>query len=391
MSTTDEAIVLRGVTWGHTRGLLPVIGASSAWADRTADRVAVIWEARSLWDFGEGDLTSIAQQYDLMVIDHPLVGDAVSQGLLVDLAGDAAFVAEAHADSVGDSQRTYCADGAVWALPVDAACQVAAWRPDLFENVGVAVPTTLAEVHALPVALPIAMAAAPVDVWCMWLALCIGAGEEPLRSEGRAVTREVATAAYDELERLVQRAGPEWLGRNPIDVLRMLSSGDRAAYIPFVFGYSNYSRPGYSRNLLRFGPSPSSSRTPATTVLGGAGVAVSGVSPHREDAIDLARWLASKECQSGPYLEAGGQPGRLSAWRSPLGQMLAGTYFSDTEAALQRAYHRPISVGMRRFQTLAGDRLLAALRAHERPDAVIDDIDRWWATVGSPAGDRPLE
>lgn len=390
MTISAEPIVLRGVTWGHTRGVLPVVGACAAWSDRTADRVIVNWDVRSLWDFGEGDLAAIAERYDLMVIDHPLVGDAVAQGLLVDLAEDGRSAAESAADSIGNSQKTFCADGSVWALAVDAACQVAAWREDLFDDVGAAVPRTLAEVHELPTALPIALAAAPVDLWCIWLGLCLGAGEEPLRGPQVAVSRDVAVTAYAELERLIRRVGSHWLGRNPIQVLRLMSSCDVAAYVPFVFGYSNYARPGFSRYSLRFGSSPAFSQNTPRTTLGGAGVAVSGRSRRRDDATGVARWLASGECQAGPYLDAGGQPARLSAWRSPRAKVLAGTYFADTELAVERAFHRPTTVGMRRFQTLAGDRLLAALAENERPATVMDDIDRWWATVhkSTPASER---
>ena len=55
--------------------------------------------------------------------------------------------------------------------------------------------------------------------------------------------------ALRELAGLCDPAIFEW---NPIAVYEALSRRDDLAYCPFAYGYSNYSRAGYSENLLIF-------------------------------------------------------------------------------------------------------------------------------------------
>jgi multiple sugar transport system substrate-binding protein len=72
-----ERLVLRGITWDHPRGLQPLLATAGAYAAH-ADGVVVEWEARSLLGFGEDPLEVLAGRYDLLVIDHPFVGEAAS-------------------------------------------------------------------------------------------------------------------------------------------------------------------------------------------------------------------------------------------------------------------------------------------------------------------------
>ena len=61
--------------------------------------------------------------------------------------------------------------------------------------------------------------------------------------------------ALAELRKLVVLCDPACLGRNPIRTHELMSRADdpRAAYCPFAYGYSNYSRPGYAKHLLKAG------------------------------------------------------------------------------------------------------------------------------------------
>ena len=76
--------------------------------------------------------------YDLVVFDHPFIGDIARGRLMVPfddyLSGDQRSFFEA--DSVGSSWQSYARDGHQWALPIDAACQVASYRPDLMSPYG---------------------------------------------------------------------------------------------------------------------------------------------------------------------------------------------------------------------------------------------------------------
>ena len=77
MTTTT----LKGMTWDHPRGYDPLAACSALWRERTG--VAVTWERRSLQDFESFPVDELARQYDLIVIDHPHVGQVTREGCLL--------------------------------------------------------------------------------------------------------------------------------------------------------------------------------------------------------------------------------------------------------------------------------------------------------------------
>ena len=80
--------------------------------------IEVEWQRRSLRDFGVQPIEDLAQQFDLLVIDHPFAGRAKALGCLLDLRP--LFPADFHAmlevQSVGPSTRCYDYGG-LWGLP----------------------------------------------------------------------------------------------------------------------------------------------------------------------------------------------------------------------------------------------------------------------------------
>ena len=81
-------ITLRGMTWDHARGFDPMVATSAAYA-RTHPGVTITWERRSLQAFADRPISEMAATYDLMVIDHPHVGEVAKQGNLLPLDGRA--------------------------------------------------------------------------------------------------------------------------------------------------------------------------------------------------------------------------------------------------------------------------------------------------------------
>jgi multiple sugar transport system substrate-binding protein len=139
---------------------------------------AVRWDRRDLYSFGEGDLSTFTDRYDLVIFDHPFVGDACSKNWLLDLsqflnADDRQMFGE---DAVGASWRSYSYNGGIWALPIDTAAQTAAWRADLLERHDLATPRSLDEVLALSGrasahGLSIGWPSVPTDLMCTMLSL----------------------------------------------------------------------------------------------------------------------------------------------------------------------------------------------------------------------------
>jgi multiple sugar transport system substrate-binding protein len=120
-----------------------------------------------------------------------------------------------------------------------------------------------------------------------------------------------------------------------------MAAGDEIVYVPFGFGYTNYSRAGVKvpiryANIAGPGPDPA-----AGAILGGAGCAISAKCKDVEAAVEYLTWMHQPEHQAGAYFENGGQPGLRSAWTSAEDDREAGGFFSGTLETLDKTYLRP--------------------------------------------------
>src|SRR5690606_1170213 len=118
------------MTWSHPRGYDPMVATAGIWRERTGMEIA--WEKRSLQDFESFPVEELARAYDLIVIDHPHVGQVTAEACLLplDVPGREAEAEALAAGSVGRSFASYQWQGRQWALPIDAATQVMAYRAD---------------------------------------------------------------------------------------------------------------------------------------------------------------------------------------------------------------------------------------------------------------------
>jgi len=321
--------------------------------------VRIEWEIRTLQDFADASVTRLAQEYDLLVIDHPSVPGAAEAGALLPLDEwmTASFVQNQAAHSVGRSYESYVHNGHLWALAIDAATPVSGWRPDLLDTP----PATWAELLDLARAGMVAIPAIPIDSLMHFFMLCVSLGEEPLQRYEIVVKDDIGREALDLLRSLLALCDPICLARNPIATWEALSSGDRVAVCPFAYGYSNYARDGYAHHRISFGGLPSLPGGQALrSVLGGAGLAVSARSPHRDVCVSYAEFVASPACQSRLYFESGGQPGHRAAWLDDEVNRRSHNFFRDTLATLDAAWLRPRFSDYPSFQ----DRAAAVIHEH---------------------------
>jgi len=388
MSATVE---LRGVTWRHERGIDPLVATAARFAADTGVRVS--WEARSLQGFADQAIPVLAERYDLLVFDHPHVGEIVSSGALLALDEllDSAFLADQEAGSVGPSYASYVWDGHVWGLAIDAAGHVAAYRPDLLDRLEVRPPQTWDDVWALDetarkAGLRIALPNKAVDAVCSLLSLCANAGIDPYTSRERVVPRELGLERLDVLSRLTAASPPEAFEWDPIRLLDHMAEGDEVVYCPMLFGYSNYSRPGFRSRLVRFSPIPSNGLGPRGGVIGGAGLGISARCEHVDAARDYAQYVASPEIQRLLYTSSGGQPGHRAAWLDPHANELAYDYFRDTLQGLDAGYLRPRYEGAVLVHSQAGEQLWRFLRDRGDPDALLDRLDALYRRSLEPNG-----
>lgn len=347
-------ILLEGITWNHTRGFVPKVAAAQRFAELNPG-VEIRWSKRSLLDFGEYPVEKLAERFDLLVIDHPYVGFAAEHALFRPLDGllPADVLGDLALNSVGASHRSYRWENHQWALPVDAACPVAHWRPDLLDRAGVPVPQTWAEVQALIRRGHVIAPLIHTDAIHVFYMFCHALGETPFAAGGDApfVSRATGLAALELGRELAAALPAACLAMNPIAALETLAHTDDAWYCPFAFGYSNYARPHYAPHLVASGePVRWLNDVPLVTTLGGTGIAITPRCAHPEVAARFAAFLTSPTQQRGLYFEAGGQPAHLTAWLDDQVNRNSHDFFRRTLPALDRAWLRPRYAGYLHFQ-----------------------------------------
>ena len=353
-------------------------------------QVEIAWARRSLQEFADQPLERLAEQFDLLVIDHPCVGLAARTGALLGLSRylpQEALQAQER-DSVGPSHLSYRFAGEQWALAIDAAAPVSACRPDLLARHGGA-PATWGELIALGRKGVVACPSIPLDVYGNFLNLCASLGGVVFPDAETVAVRETGVAALEMLRELAAVVPARFFSLDPIRTLEVMAREDAWAYCPFTYGYSNYARRGYARRRLRFGEvvRVAPGIAPAT-MLGGAGLAVSAGSRHRELAVAYARFVTSPEVQRGLYFEAGGQPALRSAWLDEEVNRASSHFFRDTLPVLERAFVRPRHCGYLGFQDHAGLLVHAYLREGGAAAAVLEELNALYRSSLDRCGER---
>lgn len=343
---------LRGITWDHIRGYGPLQASILPYETQTG--IQIIWDKRSLKDFGDTSLDELSRGYDLIIMDHPHSGMASASRCIVPLDEilNLEVLHAASSNSVGPSFASYWYDNHQWALPIDAACQVSCRRQDLLQKQGV--PQKWNDVFHLAEELKskklfIGMALCPTDCNCSFLTLCAQLGH-PVE-ENKFTTITTGQEALTTLQRLYDVSHSESSTWNPIRLYDYMASSDEIAYSPLAFGYTNYARESYAPNQLLYGAIPGKHHA----LLGGAGIAVSAYSDFKNEAATYAAWLCSEKYQSTIYVEAGGQPAHKKAWTNKKANGITGSFFAETLETMGAAYVRPRNLQWPLFQVELGE------------------------------------
>ena len=345
MPNSTSVIKLRGMTWDHARAIDGLIACADVLGERFG--VEIEWERRSLLAFGDQHIAEFAGQFDLMVIDHPHIPDAVvanSVLALEPLLGPAR-IAELARESVGESHNSYIYRGQVWALAVDTAAQVSANR----RGAQLRVPPFWDQVLRDAASGKVLWPYKPVDAFSTFATLLAQLGK-PLARRDEPLNPEAAREALSLMISLAKLV-PDWCAEaNPIDVAEALSAGEDFDYAVALFGYTNYSRAGFRPHLLEYEDIPSLDGRATGSELGGAGIAVSSATQHPEICAQVASYLAGAEAQAGLYGLGGGQPGNLVAWLDPKLNAATSQFFRHTLRTLERAWVRPRVLGWPDYQ-----------------------------------------
>jgi len=353
----SENIILKGITWNHSRGFTPMTATAQRFSELNP-RVTITWEKRSLQQFADLSIQQLAERYDLLVIDHPWAGFAAKTNSILpfDEYLPNEFLKDQELNSVGQSYESYHYNQHQWALPIDAATPVAASRPDLLKKHGLGVPKNYNELLSMAMRGLVAFPAIPIDSLMTFYTFCCSLGEDPCLQEDVVISNNTGIKALKFYRELAKEIDSACFDRNPIQTYEAMTLGDEIAYCPFAYGYSNYSRDGYARKLLHFHDMITLNGTSnLRSALGGTGLAVSANCKNVDVAMQYAAYVASPQCQSSLYTDTGGQPGHLLAWTNKENDCKTHNYFGNTLPALQRAYLRPRYFGHMFFQDHAGD------------------------------------
>lgn len=324
------------MTWDHPRGYRCLEAASAAYA--AMHDVRIVWDRRSLQAFADAPIDAIAGRYDLIVLDHPHVGMIAESACLLPLR----MPDEPAAVSLGGSLESYVWNGALWAYPIDAACQVAVRRGDLCPSEPGSWEDLLDGTFAGPFVTPLL----PVDAFDMMMTLIAGRGEEALPfSDTQFCSDANGVLSLTVLKRLYKAGPAEAVGWNPIKVLEALSTTDEFAFSPCLFGYINYARPGFRPHTLDYCDLPSFRGTDKKRgILGGTGLGISARGDHPDAARAFAEWVASEPVQSGVYLENEGQPGHRRTWLSRRDDPRYARFLKGAFHTMDNAWTRPRDV-----------------------------------------------
>lgn len=332
--------------------------------------VRIEWHKRSLQAFADAPMEALAGQFDLLVIDHPHAGLVAKTQCLVplDTLGRDNELQLLARQTVGPSHPSYHYDGHQWALAIDAATQVASYRPDLISTP----PSSWDEVLELAKAGKVIWPCKPVDSLMSFMTLAASFGT-PCRSDAKTplILPGAARSVLEHLCQLASNVPPECTSMNPPQAYERMVESDQFVYCPLGYGYTNYSREGYRRRKLTYTNIPGI----RGSTIGGTGLAISRRCRHLDVAADYVFWVAGDEIQKTLYFDAGGQPGNAAAWDDDRCNQLSHNFFINTRATLERVYLRPRYSGYLEFQDKGGDIVNAALRSRLSIERAVVELE----------------
>ncbi len=372
-------MTFRGLTWDHPRGF-DALAEAARRVNAGRDTPLIQWEKQPLEGFESAPVADLAAGYDLLVLDHPHIGEAVASDCLTPLEDifTAAQIAGWARDSIGPAFRSYRWQGRTWALPLDVATQVMARRPDRIATP----PESWDEMLDLGRRLPVALSLAGPHAMLTLISLAASCGDWP---RGEAFLPDAAAlAALDLMHRLhaLRPVGSEAL--NPIALSQAMASGDDIALVPLIFGYSTYAvgRPG--RHPLSFSDTL---REPggAGGVLGGTGIAFSHRCRPTPDLLAHVGWLMRPDTQSRFIPAHGGQPSARSAWADAGVNAAAGGFYRLTSATAETALLRPRFDGYIAFQSRASEVVRQALATRAEDTDTLCNLRTLWRAARAAA------
>jgi multiple sugar transport system substrate-binding protein len=367
--------ILKGMSWDHPRGFDPMVATAEEFTKKHPD-YEIVWEKRSLQAFADRPIEQMAFDYDLMIIDHPHVGEASRKDLLIELDNHDQYKKNLEIltkQSVGVSHKSYEFNNHQFALAVDAATPVSAYRSDLIDKI----PNTYEEVLSLAEKKKVMWPIKPVDSVSSFNTIAANIGNPINKNDQEFIGKNDGIFILEMMKRLADLNPRECLTMNPIETLEYMSTNDDIVYCPLLYGYSNYGRKNFRNSLINFSNIPSFNQDKnncSGSQIGGTGLAISKTTKHLDVALEYTFWVASAECQKDLYYYSGGQPGNLEAWNDKSINTDCNNFFKDTLETLENAWLRPRFDGYMYYQDVAGTIINQYLLNDISSEKVIEEL-----------------
>jgi multiple sugar transport system substrate-binding protein len=365
---------IKALTWDHPRGYNAL--AAAARRQEVIDAgLDIQWDKQPLEGFESHPIADLCARYDLVVLDHPHIGEAVGGNCLRSLESvfGQAVVDGLASESIGPSLSSYRYAGSHWALPLDAATQVMALRDDL---IGGGAPQTWDDVLDLSRRTgKVALSLAGPHAALSFLSIATAFGEPPAESDPDVlVSPKTGQAVYELMAELASLSPRSVLSQNPIGILGHMAEENDVILCPLIYGYVNYAAP-VEGQAITFANAPRNTPggRPGST-LGGTGI---GISKRCDPSPELKAhllWLMSSEAQIGFIPGHDGQPSRREAWHDAQVNGRWGGFYESTAATLEAAYVRPRHDGYITFQGKASALLREAFEAQSGASGVVASL-----------------
>ena len=366
-------ITLKGMTWDHSRGFDPMLATSKKFQETHNNAVTIQWDKRPLQAFADRPIEDMTDDYDMIVIDYPHVGEVASKGLLqnLDLPKYSSHIEQLKKQSVGKSHESYYINNKQWALAIDAASQTACYREDLIPSY----PSNWNALLDLAKNNRVLWPLKPVHAISSFYSVYNNITTELIPDQKKFIDKNFGVETLTMMKAVSKELITDCLTMDPIQTAELMTETNDFFYCPYIYGFSNYSRKNYRQYILKYIDVINlSGKGPAGTHLGGTGIAVSNVSKNKDLAIEYAFWIASAECQKSLFYESGGQPGNSVAWEDDKINKETNNFFRGTRKTLDLAWVRPRHNGYMKFQDESGNLINEYLQSEIKAESICEKL-----------------
>ena len=366
-------ITLKGMTWDHSRGFDPMLATSKKFQETHNNAVTIQWDKRPLQAFADRPIEDMTDDYDMIVIDYPHVGEVASKGLLqnLDLPKYSSHIEQLKKQSVGKSHESYYINNKQWALAIDAASQTACYREDLIPSY----PSNWNALLDLAKNNRVLWPLKPVHAISSFYSVYNNITTELIPDQKKFIDKNFGVETLTMMKAVSRELIIDCLTMDPIQTAELMTETNDFFYCPYIYGFSNYSRKNYRKYILKYIDVINlSGKGPAGTHLGGTGIAVSDVSKNKDLAIEYAFWIASAECQKSLFYESGGQPGNSVAWEDDKINKETNNFFRGTRKTLDLAWVRPRHNGYMKFQDESGNLINEYLQSEIKAESICEKL-----------------